>query len=98
MPQNGAGQFCSAQVPLYPLVRVKERDEAPRFGIQKIIGVRSPDPLRFPGIVYVPISVPPGPCKKVDIDDGGAKIKLEYENYEIEIASAKGVVTVEYDD
>ncbi|MCA9069951.1 MAG: hypothetical protein KDA84_13555 [Planctomycetaceae bacterium] len=92
------GQFVSVGVPLYPRVRVKDLDEAPRFGLHQIVAVRSPDPFNFPGCVYVKVCVPPGPCRELKVKNGGAYIKLEYSDHEIEISSSKGVVTVEYDD
>lgn len=92
------GQFVNAAVPLYPRVRVKDQDEAPRFGIHQILAVKSPDPFNFPGCVYVKVCVPPGPCRDVQVKNGGAYIKLKYPEHEIEIASGRGVITVEYDD
>lgn len=98
LPHERPGQFVNFEAPLYPAVRVKEGHKAPRFAVHKIVAVRSPDPFRFPGCVYVQVCVPPRPCHKVEVDDGGAKIKLDYDDYEVEIKSEKGVVTVEYDD
>lgn len=92
------GQFVNAAVPLYPHVRVKDADEAPRRGVHRILAVKSPDPARFPGCVYVKVLVPPVPCREVKVDKGGAEIELKYEDLEVEIKSRRGVVTVEYDD
>lgn len=92
------GQFVNAIAPLYPHVRVKDRDEAPRFAVHRILAVRSPDPFRFPGCVFVRVCVPPGPCRKVEVKNGGAYIKLKYAEHEVEVSSSRGVITVEYDD
>jgi hypothetical protein len=59
--------------------------------------VRSPDP-RIPGCVYVEVCVPPGPCRDVKVKDGGAKIELDYGDYEVKVTASRGVVTVDYDD
>lgn len=88
----------NAAVPLYPHVRIDDADEAPRRGVHRILAVKSPDPARFPGCVYVKVLVPPVPCREVEVDDGGAKIKLKYGNCEVEIESEDGVIEVEYDD
>ncbi len=98
VPQGQPGQFVPEAVPLYPYVQVKDANKVPAFAVQRILAVASPDPLRFPGCVYVPVSVPPTPCQGVKVKDGGAKTVLNYGEFEVEVTSNRGVVTVDYDD
>jgi hypothetical protein len=97
-PEYRAGQFVEIEAPLYPHVRIKDEDEAPRHAVPQIIAVQSPDPFRFPGLVYVPVRVPAGPCRDLKVSDDGAKVEMKYGEHSVEIVSAKGVVSVEYDD
>lgn len=97
-PDFRPGQFASVETELYPRVRVEGEDEIPRHAVPQIIAVRSPDPLRFPGLVYVPVRVPPGPCRDLKVKDDGAKIEMNYGDFSVEIVSAKGLVSVEYDN
>ncbi len=98
LPEFRPGQFVDQEVSLYPHVRVKGRDAIPRHAIPQIVAVRSPDPFRFPGLVYVQVAVPPRPVREAKVEDGGAKVEMKYEDFEVKIVSAKGVVSVEYDD
>lgn len=97
LPEDRPGQFVDAGVPLYPHVRVKGAEEVPAFAVPRILAVRNPDP-RFPGCVYVKVYVPPGPYQKVKVEDGGAKVELDYGGFEVKLKSERGIVTVEYDD
>lgn len=105
LPQEGPGafghyrpgDFAPGVVPLYPRVRVKDGDKAPRHGVTIVLAVANPD-RHGPESVFVPVRVPARPLRDMKVEDGGAKIKLEYEDHEVEIESKKGVVTVEYDD
>ena len=85
-------------MPLYPYVRVKDAGKVPGFAVQKTLAVASPDPFRFPGFVYVQISVPPVPCQGVKIKDGGAKTVLTTASLKSRSHPAKALVTVDYDD
>ncbi len=98
VPHEHPGQFVDAAVPLYPYVRVKDRENIPRYAVPRILAVRSPDPFRFPGCVFVKVCVPPGPCRGLKVESGGSKIELKYHDFEVEVTSNRGVITVEYDD
>lgn len=97
-PEYRPGQFVQVEAPLYPHVRVDGIEDVPRHAVNQIVAVRSPDPFRFPGLVYVPVRVPPGPCRDVKVKDGGAKVEMKYGDFKVKIVSARGVVSVEYDD
>jgi hypothetical protein len=96
-PQSQAGEFVTVETPLYPHVRVKGREEIPRHAVPRIVAVRSPDPFRFPGLVYVQVYVPPGRCA-VKVEQGGAKVEMKSDDFEVKIVSSRGIVSVEYDD
>ncbi len=98
LPQQQPGQFVEQAVPLYPYVRVKDAGKVPGLAVPKILAVASPDPFRFPGLVYVQVSVPPCPCRGVKIKDRGAKTVLNYGDFEVEVTSSQGLVTIDYDD
>ena len=91
------GEFAQGAVPLYPHVRVKGGDKAPRHGVTVVLAVANPN-RGGPESVFVPVRVPTRPLRDMKVKDGGEKIKLDYDEIEIEIESEKGVVTVEYDD
>lgn len=92
------GDFAQGAVPLYQHVRVKDGDKAPRHGITVVLAVANPNRRGGPESVFVPVRVPTRPLRDMEVEDGGEKIKLDYDECEIEIESKKGVVTVEYDD
>ena len=92
------GDFAHGPVSLYPHVRVKDGDKAPRHGITVVLAVANPNRRGGPESVFVPVRVPTRPLRDIEVKDGGEKIKLDYDEIEIEIESRKGVVTVEYDD
>jgi hypothetical protein len=96
-PEYQAGEFVTVETALYPHVRVKGREEIPRHAVPRIVAVRSPDPFRFPGLVYVQVHVPPGRCA-VKVEEGGAKVEMKSDDFEVKIVSSRGIVSVEYDD
>jgi hypothetical protein len=98
------GSFVSGEVPLYPRVRAKDCDDIAPGAVPVVIAIRDPNICRKPcrccppTCVFVQVFVPACPPRKVEVDDHGAKLDLDYGEYEIEIESRKGVITVEYDD
>lgn len=92
-----AGDFAQGGVPLYPHVRVKDGDKAPRHGVVIVLAVANPG-RHGPDCVFVPVRVPTRPMREMKVDDGGEKIELDYGDCKVEIESKRGVVTVEYDD
>jgi hypothetical protein len=94
------GSIVSGPVALYPHVRVKDADDAAPGGASVIVAVRDPNAgRRSPaGIVFVKICVPLCPLEKIKCNKWGTEIELDYDDYEIEIESCDGVVTIDYDD
>lgn len=98
------GDFVQGPVPLYPRVRVKDRDEAAPHCITVVVAVADPNPcpdafhVTGPSSVFVPICVPRCPLRDMKVDKGGSRIKLDYGEYTVELKSKDGVVTVDYDD
>jgi len=92
-------------IELYPHVRYKDLDNVHPRGVPTIVAVKDPGccdkkcECSEPGCVYVEICVPPCGEPKFDVKrSDGSKVEYDYGDYEIEITSKKGVVTVDYDD
>jgi hypothetical protein len=98
------GSFVGEGVPLYPRVRVKDCDDIAPGAVPVVIAIRDPNICRKacrccpPACVFVQVYAPSCPPRKVDVSDHGNEIDLDYGDYEIEIKSRGGVVTVDYDD
>jgi hypothetical protein len=91
------GDFAQSPVPLYPRVRVKDGDKAPRHAVTVVLAVANPG-RHGPSCVFVPVRVPTRPLRDMQVDDDGEKIELDYGDCKVEIESKRGIVTVEYDD
>lgn len=87
---------------LYKRVVVKDRDKIHPRAVPKLIPILV-DIRHFDHFdvecVLVEVCVPPRRCTKFDRDRGGFKLELEYgDDYEIDIRSKNGVITVDYDN
>lgn len=94
-PDVRPGAFVGPEVALFAKVRVKDRDNIYPRAIPKCIAIRAP---HGPGCVFVKVFVPPYPAREVDVEDGGRKLKLDYGDYEVEVESDDGRITIDYDD
>ncbi len=85
-----------ATAALYGNVRVKDRRNIAPCAVPTVVQV--PDPCNDGCCVNVEICVPP--CEKPCIKTSrcGKKVKYDYGKYAVEITSARGKVTVDYDD
>jgi len=92
------GSIVSDSVSLYPYVRVKDADDMCPDGVSVVIAVRDPNCRRGEtGFVFVKVCVPP--CNgRVRVNKWGTEVELDYGEYEVEIKSRNGLVTVDYDD
>jgi hypothetical protein len=92
-------------VELYPHVRYKDLHNIHPRAVKKIVAVKDP---RFndkicgrcaPPCVYIMICVPPSGHFKFEVKRKDySKVEYDYGDYEVEISSKKGIVTVDYDD
>ncbi|WP_166821963.1 hypothetical protein [Thalassoroseus pseudoceratinae] len=90
-------------LPLFPNVRVEDRDNIHPCAVKEIIRVKDPRPnchaCGSPGYVFIEICVPPNCRPEIDIKrKDGSKIEYDYGDYEVEITSKKGYVKIDYDD
>lgn len=88
--------------PLYHRVEYEDLDNAHPCGVPTIVQVLDPceNPCAAcgPRCVFVKICVPPNQQPRVKVEDRGRKIKYKFGEYEVEIESEDGVVSVDYDD
>jgi hypothetical protein len=94
-PQVRCGEFVSGPVPLFPRVKVEDREDVHPRAVPAVVAVRSPHGR---GVVFVQVFVPPFPPDEVDTDDDGRSLTLEYDDYSVEIEADDGRVTVDYND
>ena len=97
------GEFVTHPVPLFDCVRVEDRDNVHPAALPAVIAVRDPRlPSHLPASlappVFVEICVPPCECNRVRISRNGSRIDLDYGEYEIQITSSRGRVSIDYDD
>jgi hypothetical protein len=93
------GSILTEPVALYPHVRVKDADDMAPGAVPVFVAVRDPNCGRGPaGLVFVKVCVPTCPLCKVRVKKGGAEVELDYGEYEIDVRSRNGVVTIEYED
>ena len=85
-----------AAIPLYCNVRYKDLKNIAPCAVPTIVMV--PDPCNDCACVAVQICVPPCDCPEVKVKRSGRKVKYDYGKYAVEITSARGRVTVDYDD
>jgi hypothetical protein len=81
---------------LYTNVRVKDRRNIAPCAVPTIVQV--PDPCDPCCCVNVEICAPACPPVCVKTSKCGTKVKYDYGDYEVEITSRRGRVTVDYDD
>ena len=82
--------------PLYTNVRYKDQRNIAPCAVPTIVQV--PDPCNDCGCVNVQICVPPCEAACIKVSKCGKKVKYDYGDYRVEITSARGRVTVDYDD
>lgn len=89
-------------VPLYPRVTYEDLDNVHPCGVPTIVQVLDPceNPCNTcgPRCVFVKICIPPNQPPRIKVEDHGRKIKYKYGEYQVEIESEDGVVSVDYDD
>lgn len=83
-------------VALYCNVRYKDQRNIAPCAVPTIVQV--PDPCDPCCCVSVQICVPPCECPCVKVSKCGRKVSYDYGKYQVEITSARGRVTVDYDD
>ena len=91
-----SGLVTATPIAMYHNVKVKDRRNIAPCAVPTIVQV--PDPCNPGCCVGVEICVPPcdKPCIKTS--KCGTKVKYDYGKYAVEITSARGKVTVDYDD
>lgn len=94
-PQYRAGQCVQAPMQCFPRVKVKDRDEIHPAAVPTNVAVANPI---GPGLVFVQVFVPPFPPEKQEVKDRGRKVKLEFDDYKVEVESKDGYIEVDYDD
>lgn len=98
------GEIIDCDVPLFTHVRVKDPDHIAPGAVPVVVAVRDPNLCRHSctcceeRLVYVEICVPPCPMQKLRISPCRTYMKLDYGDYEVEITSRDGCITVDYDD
>ena len=100
-PLHHVGEIVCCRVPLATVVRVKGADNICRHAVPAVVAVRDPhlcghEPVER--VVYVQVMVPPCPPRKVEISPCRTRVQLCFDDYEVEITSKSGVISVEYDD
>ena len=88
---------------MFTRVRVKDRKNIHPYARPVVIAVRNPNACKHTCScctepVYIEVLAPPCPLEDVDVSRDGTRIELDYGDYEVDITSRKGVVTVDYDD
>ena len=89
-------------MPLYHRVKYEDLDNVHPCGVPTLVQVLDPceNPCDScgPRCVYVKICVPPNECPRVKVSHGGRKVKYKFDEYDVEIESEDGYVSVNYDD
>lgn len=100
----GYGDIVDCPVPLFARVRVRDRDNIHPRAVDIVVAVKDPNACSHActcctnRTVFVPLCVPPCPLEKVKVSRDGTRMELDYGDYEIDITSRNGLVTVDYDD
>lgn len=100
-PLHHVGQIVCCRVPLATVVRVKGADHICGHAVPAVVAVRDPNHCSHDvveRVVYVQVMVPPCPPRKVEVSSCRTRVKLCFHDYEVEITSKSGVISVEYDD
>lgn len=98
------GELIECEVPLFTRVRVKDRDNIHPRSVDLVIAVKDPNTCERSCTccekrsVFVPICVPPCSPERIKVSRDGSRIELDYGDYEVDISSRRGLVTVDYDD
>ena len=100
----GYGDIVDCPVPLFSRVKVRDRDNIHPRAVDIVIAVKDPNTCRHACTccekrsVFVPLCVPPCPLEKVKVSRDGTRMELDYGDYEVDITSRGGLITVDYDD
>ncbi|MEY3459539.1 MAG: hypothetical protein RL215_2696 [Planctomycetota bacterium] len=100
-PLHHVGEIVCCRVPLATMVRVRGADNICRHAVPAVVAVRDPNSCShdaFERVVYVQVMVPPCPPRKIEVSPCHTRIELCFEDYDVEIISRDGVISVEYDD
>lgn len=101
MPMHRIGEFVRCEVPLATCVQVKDLCKAAPDAVPAVIAVRDPHACEHDSVervVYVEILVPRCPLRKLEVSRCRTRVDLCFGEYDVEIRSRDGVVTVEYDN
>ncbi|WP_166820324.1 hypothetical protein [Thalassoroseus pseudoceratinae] len=90
-----AGQCVSTPMQCFPRVKVKDRKDIHPAAVPTNVAIANP---LGPGLVFVKVFVPPFPPEKQEVKDRGRKVKLEFDDYKVEVESKDGYIEVDYDD
>ena len=105
-PAGSVGGAGGAGCCLFQCVRYKDLDNIHPCAVSKIVCIVDPcwKPSKCgccrpaPRCVQVRICVPPCGCACVKVSRNGRRVKYDYGDYEVELTSKNGRVTVDYDD
>ena len=95
------GEFVRSPVPLATCVQVKDLCNAAPDAVPAILAVRDPHCCEHDlaeRVVYVEVLVPRCPLQKLEVSKCGTRVDLCFGEYDIEVRSRNGVVTVQYDN
>jgi len=95
------GEFVRGAVPLTTCVQVRDLCNAAPDAVPAILAVRDPHCCEHDlaeRVVYVEILVPRCPLQKLEVSKCGTRVDLCFGEYDIEVRSRNGVVTVQYDN
>lgn len=97
------GGYCvgcevPAAVPVYPHVRVKDARNIAPGAVPRLIAIRDPRDRWSHQCVFVEVCMPPCDCHDISVSRDGRRVKYDFGDYEIEVTSRNGLVTVDYDD
>jgi hypothetical protein len=100
-PLHHVGEIVGCRVPLVTMVRVRGAENICRHSVPAVVAVRDPNACShdaFERVVYVQVMVPPCPPRKIEVSPCHTRVELSFEDYDVEIISRNGVISVEYDD
>lgn len=111
VPSGGPmiGDYCvgcevAGSAPLCGHVRVKDPRNIAPHAVRRMIAVRDPHGCDHlcdccpRQCVFVEVCMPPCECHDVKVSRDGRRIEYDFGDYEIEVTSRNGLVTVDYDD
>ncbi len=90
-----AGQCVSTPMQCFPRVKVKDAKDIHPAAVPTHVAIANP---LGQGLVFVKVFVPPFPPEKQEVKNNGRKVKLEFDDYKVEVESKDGYIEVDYDD